>query len=64
MIIDNETKAYYQDDEVKLIQKIFYSIQMENILSSLMKEIIQEYPSKECNNKTIEILKIQTSFYF
>ena len=57
MIIDNETNAYYQDDEVKLIQKIFYSFQMENILSSLMKEIIQEYPSKECNNNTLEILK-------
>ena len=57
MIIDIETNTYYQDDEVKLIQKIFYSFQMENILSSLMKEIIQEYPSKECNNNTLEILK-------
>ena len=60
MIIDSETNTYYKDDEVNLIQKIFYSFQMEKILSSLMKEIIQEYPKAEINisnNNTLEISK-------
>ena len=47
MIIDPESNTYYEDSEVKLSQKILYSFQMENILSSLMKEIIQEYPQSE-----------------
>ena len=47
MIIDPESNSYYEDTEVKLSQKILYSFQMENILSSLMKEIIQEYPQSE-----------------
>ena len=47
MIIDPESNSYYEDSEVKLSQKILYSFQMENILSSLMKEIIQEYPQSE-----------------
>ena len=49
MIIDFESKYYYEEEEVKLIQKIFYSFQMENILSSLIKEIIQEYPMDDNN---------------
>ena len=47
LIIDPESNSYYEDNEVKLSQKILYSFQMENILSSLMKEIIQEYPQSE-----------------
>ena len=57
MIIDMESNTYYEEDEVKLIQKIFYSFQMENILSALMKEIIQEYPSREKNDGTLEVDK-------
>ena len=58
MINDFETKSYYEENEVKLIQKIFYSFQMEKILSSLVKEIIQEYPSGENNeNNTLELEK-------
>ena len=58
MIIDFETKSYYDENDVKLIQKIFYSFQLENILSSLMKEIIQEYPSSEnSENNTLEFEK-------
>ena len=47
MIIDPESNSYFNDSEVKLSQKILYSFQMENILCSLMKEIIQEYPQNE-----------------
>ena len=47
MIIDPESNCYYEDSDVKLSQKILYSFQMENILSALMKEIIQEYPQNE-----------------
>ena len=47
LIIDPESNSYYEDNEVKLSQKILYSFQMENILSSLTKEIIQEYPQSE-----------------
>ena len=50
MLVDFESNSYYPEEEVKLIQKIFYSFQMENILSSLMKEIIQEYPSGESDD--------------
>ena len=47
MIIDPVSNSYYGDSEVQLSQKILYSFQMENILSSLMKEIIQEYAQNE-----------------
>ena len=62
MIIDFESNTYYRENEVKLIQKIFYSFQMENILSSLMKEIIQEYPSGEnekINNYSVNTKEIE-----
>ena len=62
MIIDFESNEYYEEEEVKLIQKIFYSFQMENILSSLMKEIIQEYPigeNNENNMGTVNTLEIE-----
>ena len=55
MIIDPESNTYYEDSEVKLSQKILYSFQMENILSSLMKEIIQEYPQSECTTNDVII---------
>ena len=62
MIIDLESNSYYEDQEVKLIQKIFFSFQMENILSSLMKEIIQEYPISDNNdNNTLELGKKYTA---
>ena len=57
MIVDFESNTYYREQEVKLIQKIFYSFQMEDILFSLMKEIIQEYPSGENDDEDIEIEK-------
>ena len=60
MIIDFESNSYYNEQEVKLIQKIFYSFQMENILSSLMKEIIQEYPAGENLEEKIEKEKVKT----
>ena len=47
MIIDPESNTYFEESVVKLSQKILFSFQMENILSSLMKEIIQEYPLSE-----------------
>ena len=47
MIIDLESNTYYEESEVKLAQAMLYSFQMESILSSLMKEIIQEYPQDE-----------------
>ena len=62
MIIDFESNSYYREHEVKLIQKIFYSFQMENILSSLMKEIIQEYPSgknEQINNYSVNTKEIE-----
>jgi hypothetical protein len=62
MIIDFESKYYYEEEEVKLIQKIFYSFQMENILSSLIKEIIQEYPMDDNNIINANSLK-KTLFY-
>ena len=58
MIVDYESNTYYEDEEIKLIQKIYYSFQMENILSSLMKEIIQEYPAGDNNeDETLELKK-------
>ena len=57
MIIDFESNYYYEEEEVKLIQKIFYSFQMENILSSLIKEIIQEYPMDDNNYLNLNSLK-------
>lgn len=51
MLIDMESNTHYNDDEVQLIQKIFYAFQLENILASLMKKIIQEYPYDEENIK-------------
>ena len=56
MIIDPESNSYYEDSEVKLSQKILYSFQMENILSSLMKEIIQEYPQSESTINNVIML--------
>ena len=53
MIIDPISNSYYEDSEVKLTQNILYSFQMENILSALMKEIIQEYPQNEYSNNSV-----------
>ena len=61
MIHNFESNTYYEEEEVKLMQKIFYSFQMENILSSLIKEIIQEYPtndSNDINNDTVNTKEI------
>ena len=44
MLIDKETGDYLSQKEVKLIQTIFHSFQIENILSSLLREITQEFP--------------------
>ena len=47
MLIDKETGDYLSLKEVKLIQTIFHSFQIENILSSLLREITQEFPDDE-----------------
>ena len=44
MLIDKETGDYLSQKEVKLIQTIFHSFQIENILSALLREITQEFP--------------------
>jgi hypothetical protein len=44
MIIDKETGDYLSIKEVKLVQTIFHSFQIENILYSLLREITQEFP--------------------
>ena len=55
MLIDKSTGQYFSLKEIKLIQTIFHSFQIENILSSLLREITQEFPEdeqeKEKNNK-------------
>ena len=55
MLIDKNTGHYLSLKEIKLIQTIFHSFQIENILSSLLREITQEFPEdeqdKEKNNK-------------
>ena len=50
MLIDKETEDYLSLKEIKLIQTIFHSFQIENILSSLLREITQEYPDDNKNN--------------
>ena len=44
MLKDKYTEDYLSIQEVKLIQTIFHSFQIENILSSLLREITQEFP--------------------
>ena len=44
MLKDKYTGDYLSKKEVKLIQTIFHSFQIENILSSLLREITQEFP--------------------
>ena len=44
MLKDKYTDDYLSTKEVKLIQTIFHSLNIENILSSLLREITQEYP--------------------
>jgi len=44
MLIDKETGDYLSKKEVKLIQTIFHSFQIESILSALLREITQEFP--------------------
>ena len=44
MLKDKHTGDYLSSKEVKLIQTIFHSFQLENILSSLLREITQEFP--------------------
>ena len=44
MLIDKETGDYLSLKEIKLIQTIFHSFQIENILSALLREITQEFP--------------------
>ena len=51
MLIDKETGDYLSQNEVRLIQTIFHSFQIENILSSLLREITQEFPYEEEKNK-------------
>ena len=59
MFIDKETGDYLSLKEIKLIQTIFHSFQIENILSALLREITQEFPEdpkdkekKKDNNMT------------
>ena len=44
MLKDKYTGDYLSIKEVKLIQTIFHSFQIESILSSLLREITQEFP--------------------
>jgi hypothetical protein len=44
MLIDKETGDYLSQKEVNLIQTIFHSFQIENILTALLREITQEFP--------------------
>ena len=44
MLKDKYTDDYLSTKEVKLIQTIFHSLNIENILSSLLREITQEFP--------------------
>ena len=67
MLIDKETGDYLSLKEVKLIQTIFHSFQLENILSSLLREITQEFPDDNKNNvknkeNIINMTKKITSF--
>jgi hypothetical protein len=59
MFIDKETGDYLSLKEIKLIQTIFHSFQIEDILSALLREITQEFPEdpkdkekKKDNNMT------------
>ena len=57
MIIDQDTGIYVKKEQVKLMQTIFHSFQIENILLSLLREITQEYPDTEDEDKTKEEIK-------
>ena len=71
MLVDKKTGDYLSLKEVKLIQTIFHSFQIENILSSLLREITQEYPDnnrdnqkKKDNNILLNISKNPNSFNY
>jgi hypothetical protein len=51
MLKDKYTKDYLSANDVKLIQTMFHSFQLESILSSLLREITQEFPTN--NNEKI-----------
>ena len=54
MIVDKDTGVFFKKKEVKLMQTIFHSFQIENILSSLLREIIQAYPEIEDENEEMD----------
>ena len=68
MLIDKKTGDYLSLKEVKLIQTIFHSFQIENILSALLREITQEFPDdnkdkpKKVENNIINISRNPNSF--
>ena len=51
MLIDKKTGGYLSLKEVKLIQTIFHSFQIVNILSALLREITQEFPDYNKDKK-------------
>ena len=53
MLIDKNTGDYLSLKEIKLIQTIFHSFQIENILSSLLREITQEFPEDEQDKEKV-----------
>ena len=66
MLIDKNTGSYLSLKEVKLIQTIFHSFQIVNILSALLREITQEFPEdnkdkKKENNINKNVYKINVS---
>ena len=50
MLVDKKTGDYLNLKEIKLIQTIFHSFQIENILFSLLREITQEFPDDNKDN--------------
>ena len=60
MLKDKYTGDYLSKKEVKLIQTIFHSFQIENILSSLLREITQEFP----DDSTEKILMKHENNYY
>ena len=60
MLKDKYTEDYLSIKEVKLIQTIFHSFQIESILSSLLREITQEFP----DDSTEKILMKHDNNYY
>ena len=60
MLKDKYTEDYLSTKEVKLIQTIFHSFQIESILSSLLREITQEFPD---DNTEKILMKHDNNYY-